>query len=67
MLGTVEEDTGYEDLIGDAIWMEIAGVPVRVLSLERLIVIKEKLSRPKDTAMLLALRVTLEEKLRRGS
>ena len=67
VLGTVEEATAYEELVADTVWMEIAGVPVRVLSLERLIAIKEKLSRPKDLAMLLVLRATLEEKLTRGS
>lgn len=64
VLGSIEESTSYEELIDDSIWMEIAGVPVRVLSLERLIASKEKLARPKDTAMLLVLRATLEEKLR---
>ncbi|TKD01047.1 nucleotidyltransferase domain-containing protein [Polyangium fumosum] len=64
VLGTIEEDTSYEDLLQDALWLEVAGAPVRVLSLERLIQIKEKLTRPKDRAMLLVLQATLEEKRR---
>ncbi|MDI3291712.1 DUF6036 family nucleotidyltransferase [Polyangium sp. 15x6] len=64
VLGTIEEDTSYEDLLPDALWLEVAGAPVRVLSLERLIQIKEKLTRPKDRAMLLVLKATLEEKRR---
>lgn len=64
VLGTIEEDTTYEDLLPDALWLEVAGAPVRVLSLERLIQIKEKLTRPKDRAMLLVLKATLEEKRR---
>ncbi|MDC0746505.1 nucleotidyltransferase domain-containing protein [Polyangium mundeleinium] len=64
VLGTIEEDTSYEDLLQDALWLEVAGAPIRVLSLERLIQIKEKLTRPKDRAMLLVLKATLEEKRR---
>ncbi|MDI1436168.1 nucleotidyltransferase domain-containing protein [Polyangium sorediatum] len=64
VLGTIEEDTSYEDLLQDALWLEVAGAPVRVLSLERLIQIKEKLTRPKDRAMLLVLKATLDEKRR---
>ncbi|XXX72392.1 hypothetical protein WMF30_32570 [Sorangium sp. So ce134] len=37
---------------------------VRVLSLERLIEVKAKLTRPKDRAMLLVLQATLDEKRR---
>ncbi|MDI1446829.1 DUF6036 family nucleotidyltransferase [Polyangium sp. 6x1] len=64
VLGTIEEDTSYEDLLPDTLWLEVAGAPIRVLSLERLIQIKEKLTRPKDRAMLLVLKATLEEKRR---
>ena len=34
---------------------------VKVVTLERLIAIKEKLTRPKDRAMLVLLRATLDE------
>ena len=66
VLGAIEESTGYEDLLPDATLLEVAGERTRVLSLERLIRVKEKLSRPKDRAMLPVLRTTLEEKRRRG-
>jgi predicted nucleotidyltransferase len=66
VLGTVEENTTYEELLPDCIWLEVSEVPVRVLGLERLIAIKEKLSRPKDQVMLLMLRATLEEARKRG-
>ena len=62
VLGTIEEDSGYEQLISDSDELDIAGHPVHVLSLERLIRVKEQLSRPKDQLMLLILRATLEER-----
>lgn len=65
VLGTIEEETGYEDLIPDSVELEVVGVVIRVITLERLIRIKEKLTRPKDVAMLLVLRATLGES-RRG-
>lgn len=62
VLGTVEENTSYEDLLPDAVPLLVADTRVLVLSLPRLIAIKEKLTRPKDRAMLLVLRATLEER-----
>jgi predicted nucleotidyltransferase len=64
VLGTIEETSTYEDLVGDTKVLEVAGVQVRVLSLERLISVKEKLSRPKDKVMLMLLQATLEERNR---
>lgn len=66
VLATIEESTSYDDLFPDSTVLEVAGVPVRVLTLERLIEVKAKLNRPKDRAMLLVLQATLDEK-RRGS
>jgi hypothetical protein len=43
-------------------WMDLDGTPVRVLSLQRLIEVKRKLSRPKDQLALLQLQATLEER-----
>jgi hypothetical protein len=40
-------------------------LPTRVLSLERLISVKEKLARPKDRLMLTILKATLDERSRR--
>jgi hypothetical protein len=62
VLGTIEEDSGYEDLIEASDQLELAGQSVHVLSLERLIRVKEKLARPKDQLMLLILRATLDER-----
>jgi len=46
--------------------LEIDGARFRVLSLPRLIVVKEQLNRTKDQAMLVLLRATLEEIQKRG-
>ncbi len=67
LLGTIEESTGFDDLIADSELVEIAGFPTRVLSLERLISVKEKLTRPKDRLMLTILRATLEERRQKPS
>jgi len=40
----------------DGVWLEIDGARFRVLSLPRLIVVKEQLNRTKDQAMLVLLR-----------
>jgi len=64
LLGSVEENTSYEDLLPDVVWFEVAGVAVRVVSLERLIAIKEKLTREKDRAVMPVLRATLDEQRR---
>ena len=64
VIGTIEEDAAYDDLLPDTVLAEVAGVEARILTLERLIRIKEKLDRPKDKAMLLVLRATLEERNR---
>jgi predicted nucleotidyltransferase len=64
LLGTIEENTGFDELVADSEWLEIGDLRVRVLSLVRLIRVKEQLGRPKDKAMLLILRATLDEKQR---
>lgn len=64
LLGTIEEGTSYEDLLDDSEELVISGVSMRVVTLERLIRIKEKLTRPKDQMMLLVLRATLDERRR---
>jgi hypothetical protein len=62
LLGTIEENTSFEDLLPDSEWLLLGDLRIRVLSLARLIRVKEHLKRPKDQAMLLILRATLEEK-----
>ena len=61
VLATIESNTTFEDLLPDSDWLEIDGARFRVLSLARLIIVKEQLNRPKDQAMLALLRATLEE------
>jgi hypothetical protein len=60
VLATIEEDTRYEDLLGDAVNMDVDGAMIQVLGLERLIRAKEKAGRPKDHAALPVLRATLD-------
>lgn len=61
-LGTIEESTGYDDVLPDTDEIDLEDLVVRVISLPRLIRVKEKLHRPKDQLMLLQLRATLEER-----
>lgn len=68
VLGTLVEDLGYPELESFAEWFALElGQEVRVLSLEKLIEIKEKTGRPKDQIMLGVLRETLREKRQRGT
>ena len=66
-LGTIDQDRGYEELLGQTIEMSIGeGRKVRVLSLPALIEAKERAGRPKDLAALPVLRATLDETKRRS-
>lgn len=64
-LGTIEENTTYEDLLGHIDLMDLDGVVVQVVSLPRLIEIKSKLTRTKDKLALLQLEATLDERNKR--
>jgi len=65
-LGTIDENRGYEELLGQTVEMSLAGGrAVRVLSLPALIEAKERSGRPKDLAVLPVLRATLDEMKRR--
>jgi len=65
-LGTIDDDLGYDELLGSVREIELAGgVVVKVLSLPALIRSKERAARPKDLAALPALRATLDEISRR--
>jgi len=61
-LGTIEEDTDYEDLMGHIDLIDLGGLKVQVMSLPRLIEVKERLTRPKDKVALDHLRATLLER-----
>ncbi len=63
LLGTLsmeEDDTGYEAISADATLLDLDGITVRVLSLPRLIAVKERLKRASDLAVLPLLRAALE-------
>jgi len=51
---------GYEDVLQDAVQQELRGVPVLLASIPDVIRMKEAADRPKDHAVLPALRQTLE-------
>jgi hypothetical protein len=61
-LGTIEEDTDYEALAGHLDIIDLGNFSVQVISLPRLIEVKEKLTRPKDQLALMHLRATLSER-----
>lgn len=62
VLGSINDGLLFEDLIGSADVLEVAGVAIQVLSLERLIMLKRQLGRPKDLAALPVLEATLRER-----
>jgi hypothetical protein len=65
VLGTIGHGLGYEDLLPHTVEMEIGGgVRVRVLSLAKIVALKEELGGEKDLAVLPILRRTLEQKAR---
>jgi hypothetical protein len=64
LLGDMSAIGGYEQIIGEAEEMPLAGCRVKVLSLTQLIATKEAAGRPKDLAVLPELRATLELKQR---
>jgi hypothetical protein len=59
VLGSLDAGVGYEELLPDTIVLEVQGLSVRVLRLERLIEEKERAGRAKDKAVLPLLRTTL--------
>lgn len=64
IMGALGDGLSYVDLLPDSDKMEVAGYPIDVLKLEKLIDIKRKLTRPKDQFMLVHLVATLEERER---
>ena len=65
VLGALDE-LDYEDLLADSVVLEVGELEVRVLSLERLIEVKQKAGRDKDLAVLPLLRATLARSRDRG-
>ena len=66
VLGTIEESTGYEEVLDQTIEVDLEGHSVRVLGLERVIRAKEFARRPKDLAVLPVLRATLAQLRKAG-
>jgi hypothetical protein len=62
LLGDMSAIGGYEEVAGQATQMQVAGCPVKVLSLEHLIATKEAAGRPKDLLALPTLRAALERR-----
>ena len=62
LLGTIEKDLGYADLIGHSKKIQIENLAFRILSLEYLIEIKEETYREKDRLILPVLKHTLKER-----
>jgi hypothetical protein len=67
VLATIEESTDYAALSPHAQPIQFGELVVQVLSLERLIEVKRKLTRPKDRLMLLQLEATLDERRKQES
>ena len=65
VLGSLGEGLEHRELAIDAIRLDLAGISVRVISLDRLIAIKEKLNRPKDKLHLMHL-LAIRAELARG-
>src|SRR5205085_1461043 len=61
VLGTIEEETRYQDVEADTIEKDLGEFKVKVLSLPRVIEAKTRAGRPKDLAMLPVLKATLRE------
>ena len=59
VLGTIAGDLGYEELASSAIVIDTGSVQVKIIALELLIDVKEKVGRDKDRLAVLVLRQTL--------
>jgi predicted nucleotidyltransferase len=62
VLGSIEDELSYEDLLPDTFEFRSKGMKVRLLNLEKLVELKEKSHRDKDKAVLPILRRTLRAK-----
>jgi predicted nucleotidyltransferase len=65
LLGSIGKDHDYDELLRDAIELEIEGSRLRMLDLDALIRIKKETITDKDKVMLLVLENTLKEKTRK--
>jgi hypothetical protein len=61
VLGTIDQDVTYDDVLDRTVEMDIGDIRVLVLELSRLIQAKQAAGRPKDIAALPVLQATLAE------
>ena len=62
LLGTIDFGGGYDDLLPSSEVLDVGGHAVRVLTLEKQVELKSKLTRPKDKLMLMHLEAALDER-----
>jgi hypothetical protein len=62
ILGSIDWGGGYDELLPNSEVLDVGGYAVRVLTLEKLIELKQKLTRPKDKLMLMHLEAVREER-----
>lgn len=62
ILGVIEDELSYDDLIDDTVELDFDGESVRVLSLRRYVDFVEQSDRPKDQGRLQVLRATLDQR-----
>jgi hypothetical protein len=62
LLGTIDFGDGYEDLLPHSEVLDVGGIAVRVLTLEKQVELKRQLTRPKDKLMLMHLEAALDER-----
>jgi hypothetical protein len=59
VLGTIDNDAGYDELLAHSVELDVGGRSLRALGLPRLIEVKRRAGRPKDLAVLPVLTATL--------
>lgn len=64
LLGDIVGGGGYDDLLGHSIVIQVFGLSMRCLGLERLIHVKRAAGRPKDLEAIAELEVIREERAR---
>jgi hypothetical protein len=62
ILGSIDWGGGYDELLPSSEVLDVGGNAVRVLTLEKLIELKQKLTRPKDKLMLMHLEAVRDER-----
>ncbi|HEY4102933.1 MAG TPA: hypothetical protein VGM44_03545, partial [Polyangiaceae bacterium] len=62
VLGSIDFGGDYQDLFPDTEIVDLQDHPVRVLTLDKQIELKQKLTRPKDKFMLMQLEATRDER-----